>query len=103
ARRPSFPTGITLDELREGLAAMEHGWDAYLACLTDDGMARAFEYKSSDAAWLRSVVEDILTQLFGHSWYHRGQIAMLVRASGGEPAVVDLVHWSREPIAAPSS
>ena len=93
-----FPTGITLDELRESLAAMEQGWDAYLAGLTDDDIARKFEYKSTDAGWFRSAVDDILTQLFGHSWYHRGQIATLVRASGGEPAVTDLVYWSREPI-----
>ncbi|MFL6198680.1 MAG: DinB family protein [Thermoanaerobaculia bacterium] len=38
----------------------------------------------------------ILTQLFGHSWYHRGQIAQLVRALGAEPAVTDFVFWSRE-------
>jgi uncharacterized damage-inducible protein DinB len=96
-----FPTGITLDELKENLANMERDWDAYLAGLTDNDIARTFEYKSSDAGWFRSVVEDILTQLFGHSWYHRGQIATLVRAAGGEPAVTDLVYWSREPIAPP--
>ena len=31
-----------------------------------------------------------------HSWYHRGQIATLVRALGAEPAVTDFVFWSRE-------
>jgi uncharacterized damage-inducible protein DinB len=96
-----FPTGITLEELRESLTAMEDAWSAYLAGLTDDDIARVFEYKSSDAGWFRNVVEDILTQLFGHSWYHRGQIATLVRASGGEPAITDLVYWSREPIPPP--
>jgi hypothetical protein len=25
-----------------------------------------------------------------------GQIAMLVRAAGGEPAVTDLIYWCRE-------
>ena len=45
------------------------------------------------------LIEDILAQLFGHSWYHRGQIALLVRAAGGEPAVTDLIYWSREAVA----
>ena len=35
-------------------------------------------------------------KLFGHSWFHRGQIAMLVRAAGGEPAVTDLIYGCRE-------
>jgi uncharacterized damage-inducible protein DinB len=46
------------------------------------------------------LVEDILAQLFGHSSYHRGQIAMLVRAAGGEPAVTDLIYWCREGVPA---
>jgi len=43
-------------------------------------------------------VEDILAQLFGHSWYHRGQIALLVRSIGAEPAATDFVYWAREAI-----
>jgi len=43
-------------------------------------------------------VEDILAQLFGHSWYHRGQIALLVRSIGAEPAATDFVYWTREAI-----
>lgn len=54
------------------------------------------------AAWVRYVVEDILTQLFGHSWYHRGQIALLVRACGGQPAETDFVFWTREPVSSPA-
>jgi len=36
--------------------------------------------------------------LFGHSWYHRGQIAMLLRSIGAEPAVTDIVFWARQPV-----
>ena len=42
--------------------------------------------------------EDILTQLHGHSLYHRGQIAMLLRSAGVEPPATDFVFWAREPI-----
>jgi uncharacterized damage-inducible protein DinB len=45
----------------------------------------------------RNSIEDILTQLFGHSCYHRGQIAQLLRSIGAEPAVTDFVFWTREP------
>ena len=40
----------------------------------------------------------ILTQLYGHSLYHRGQIAMLVKQAGGQPAMTDFVYWCREKI-----
>jgi uncharacterized damage-inducible protein DinB len=51
-----------------------------------------------DAGRFRNPVEEILTQLFGHSWYHRGQIAVLVRAAGGTPAITDLIYWCRQPV-----
>jgi uncharacterized damage-inducible protein DinB len=73
-------------------------WAGYLASVTDAGLARVFEYQSFDAGRFRNRVEDILTQLFGHSWYHRGQIAVLVRAAGGTPAITDLIYWCREPV-----
>ena len=70
-----------------------------LASLDDTAIDQELEYQSLDAGRFRSRIEDILAQLFGHSWYHRGQIAMLVRASGGQPAVTDLIFWTRESIA----
>jgi uncharacterized damage-inducible protein DinB len=73
-------------------------WAGYLASLDDAGLGRVFEYQSFDAGRFRNTVEDVLTQLFGHSWYHRGQIAVRVRAAGGTPAVTDLIYWCREPV-----
>jgi uncharacterized damage-inducible protein DinB len=55
-----------------------------------------FEYQSLDAGRFRNTIADVLAQLYGHSWYHRGQIAMLVRTAGGQPAVTDLIYWCRE-------
>ena len=76
--------------------SVRKSWADYLARADDGELARVCEYQSLDAGRFRSRVEDILAQLFGHSWYHRGQIAMLVRAAGGEPAVTDLIYWCRE-------
>jgi uncharacterized damage-inducible protein DinB len=105
AERPAnlFPSGVTLDDLAGNLKAMELGWTTYLEGLTEAALDRAFEYQSLDAGWFRSVIGDILTQLFGHSLYHRGQIASLVKAAGGQPAATDFVYWSREPIPPPNS
>lgn len=101
--REFFPRGIPLDELEAGLTEMHALWSEFLAPLTDAELARIFEYKSYDAGWFRNTYDDILAQLFGHSWYHRGQIAALVRLIGAEPAVTDFVYWTREPSAGPPS
>jgi uncharacterized damage-inducible protein DinB len=86
-----------LDAVREQLRVAENLWSEYLRTLTDADLTRVFEYQSLDAGRFRNRIEDILAQLFGHSSYHRGQIAMLVRASGGTPAVTDLIYGCRQP------
>src|SRR5436305_5049776 len=98
---PLFPDDVDVAHVAAEWQAVRKLWSDYLARADDAELERQFEYQSLDAGRFRNRVEDILAQLFGHSWYHRGQIAMLVRAAGGEPAVTDFVFWTREPIAPP--
>jgi uncharacterized damage-inducible protein DinB len=93
-----FPQTVRLADVQSDLALMEGAWTKYLNGLNDDELARVFEYQSYDGSRFRNSVEDIFTQLFGHSWYHRGQIAHLLRTMGAEPAVTDFVFWAREPV-----
>jgi uncharacterized damage-inducible protein DinB len=95
---PLFPEGAELGKVADELRSVEARWTEYFGRLTDEDLGRVFEYQSLDAGRFRNRIEDILAQLFGHSSYHRGQIAMLVRAAGGEPAVTDLIYWCREPV-----
>jgi uncharacterized damage-inducible protein DinB len=94
-----FPSEMNLDALKDDCAEAERLWTDAYAALDDAALGRVVDYQSFDGSRFRNSVEEILTQLFGHSWYHRGQIAMLVRASGGRPAMTDLIYWCREPIA----
>jgi uncharacterized damage-inducible protein DinB len=96
-----FPTDVSLSGLAGWLETVERGWAGYLQNVTDQELRRTCEYQSLDAGRFRSVIEDILTQLFGHSLYHRGQIASLVKSAGGQPAITDFVYWSREPVSSP--
>ena len=93
-----FPQSASLSSLPILVESMEAAWTRYLSELDDSELARVFEYQAYDGNRFRNSIEDILTQLFGHSWYHRGQIAQLVRRLGGEPAVTDFVFWSREAV-----
>lgn len=93
-----FPESLSLPDLWLRVEQMQAEWLKYLDELTEAELARVFEYQSSEGPWFRNTVEDILTQLFGHSWHHRGQIALLLRSLGVEPAITDFVFWTREPV-----
>ncbi|MEP6913251.1 MAG: DinB family protein [bacterium] len=93
-----FPGETRLNELPAQMEEMETLWSQYLSQLNDAELERVFEYQSYEGPRFRNTVDEILTQLFGHSWYHRGQIAQLLRSIGAEPAVTDFVFWAREPV-----
>jgi uncharacterized damage-inducible protein DinB len=93
-----FPENLTLDDLASRLRDVHREWDEYLAGLDETELSRVFEYRALEGDRFRNRVEDILAQLFGHSWYHRGQVAALIRELGGEPAVTDYIFWVREPV-----
>ncbi len=93
-----FPQNVALESLPEVAGEIHSVWTAYLERLNDEELNRIFEYTSIDGYRFQNRIEDILTQLFGHSWYHRGQIAMLIKQGGGIPAVTDFVYWCRESV-----
>ena len=93
-----FPGDVALEELDSLVDEMHIAWTAYLSRLDETELAREFDYQSFEGPRYRNTVEDLLTQLFGHSWYHRGQIAALVRSLGGMPAGTDYVFWKRQRI-----
>ncbi len=100
APRDLFPQGFPFEELAPRIHEMEALWTAYLARLDDAEVARSFVYRTTEGQDFRNTIEDVLTQLYGHSHYHRGQIASLVKASGGEPAKTDFIFWVREAVPA---
>jgi uncharacterized damage-inducible protein DinB len=97
-----FPQDAALEQLPRQLEATEREWDNYFDRLDEAELARVVSYRTSQGESFRSVVFNILTQLYGHSLYHRGQIAALVRLAGGTPAVTDFIFWTREPAGEPA-
>lgn len=96
-----FPQDTTIEAVVLLTRNVQAQWSAYLAGLGEKELARVFTYQSLEGQRFNNTIEDILTQLFGHSWYHRGQIAALVRSLGGQPAVTDFVYWSRDLLTTP--
>jgi uncharacterized damage-inducible protein DinB len=85
----------TLADLPKLVADTETAWTAYLARLDDAELSREFEYALDDGRRFRWNVEALLTQVFGHAWYHRGQIAQLVALLGGKAADTDYIFWNK--------
>jgi uncharacterized damage-inducible protein DinB len=98
ALRDLEPTQVALSDLPALVEKAERAWAAYLERLDDTELAREFAYQSLEGGRFRNQVADILTQLYGHSLYHRGQIALLVRQAGGQPVSTDFLFWARESV-----
>ena len=68
---------------------------AMLSSLGPDDLGREIDYRTSDGRAFRSRVDDILLHMALHGSYHRGQVALLIRTSGGEPAPTDYIAFIR--------
>jgi len=90
-----FPSGTERRQLDERLQAMAAAWRPYLERLGHAELGRNVSYVAIEGEHFSNSVEEVLTQLFGHAWHHRGQIMSLVRACGGEPEACDFVYWTR--------
>lgn len=86
------------DTARTGAEAarLDELWRAYLSRITEADLDRAIDYRSSEGTPYTSLADDIITQVFNHSSYHRGQVARLVTEAGGERAVTDYIFLARE-------
>lgn len=85
-----------IDRIRAEAAALDDLWARRLASLDEPALARTVEYKSMDGKPFASLTDDIITQVFNHSSYHRGQVAMLVAQAGGERPATDYIFLARE-------
>ncbi len=94
-----WPTS-TLEDCLALATEMRSAWQSYLARIGNQfapgSLNDEVEYRNSKGEPWSSRVEDILTHVLFHSAYHRGQIALQMRASGSEPASTDFIHAVRQ-------
>ena len=96
---PVWPT-TTIEDCLALADEMSVAWRSYLARLGNQfapgSLDDKVEYRNSKGEPWSSRVEDILMHVLFHSAYHRGQIALQMRASGVEPAHTDFIHAVRQ-------
>ena len=94
---PVWPSS-TIEECQALADEMASLWRKYLGKLRPGGLDEKIEYRNSKGESWSSRVEDVLTHVLMHSAYHRGQIALEMRAAGIEPAYTDFIHAVRQGI-----
>lgn len=95
AEYPVWPE-LTLEQASALATRNARELKRYVAdAIAHEDLAREVAYTNSAGQAFRSRIDDILTHIVLHGAYHRGQVAMLVRRSGGEPASTDYIAFVR--------
>jgi uncharacterized damage-inducible protein DinB len=92
---PVWPA-FTIEECDGQAAELPALWKNYLANSSEADLAEPVSYRNSKGEPWSSRKDDILLHLITHSAYHRGQVAMAVRAAGATPAYTDFIHSIRQ-------
>jgi uncharacterized damage-inducible protein DinB len=71
-------------------------YEAFVSNLTEEQLDCTATYKNSRGVEYRTAYRDMLMHVVMHSGYHRGQVAMAIRAEDGEPANTDYIGFVRE-------
>lgn len=92
---PVWPE-LSVEASEEQVRSLAGEWRKYLASGIPGIFEQSIPYKNSKGESWTSLVRDILTHVFMHSAYHRGQIAADMRQSGHVPAYTDFIHGVRQ-------
>jgi uncharacterized damage-inducible protein DinB len=97
ARTPEHAVWPQLDVSAARTVAAHHAdlFEALVRDADDAALARVVRYRNSAGRDYRSSVADIVLHTAMHGEHHRGQIARLIRASGGEPPYTDYIQFAR--------
>lgn len=86
---------LEIDDVAKLAARSALELDAFLGSLEPRDLDRAIDYRNSAGVPFRSTIEDILLHVALHGAYHRGQVALVIRGGGGEPASTDFIAFIR--------
>jgi uncharacterized damage-inducible protein DinB len=85
-----------IDELYEMYETNNKVLDAFLSKLSENDTTQNIEYKNTKGASFHNSVKDILTHLFNHSTYHRGQIVERLKGKLPQMPSTDFIVFFRE-------
>lgn len=86
---------FSLDDAANLAARNARELDHLLSSLAPGDLAKEIDYRNSAGEAFRNTIEDILLHVALHGAYHRGQVALVIRGGGGEPAATDYIAFVR--------
>jgi len=98
---PDEWSSVDLQELRRLWSDVEAEQAAHLAALTADQVATVVRYRNFAGHEYEAPFVQLARHVVNHATYHRGQVTLLLRQLGSEPANTDLVRFYRESSDAP--
>ncbi|MBL0922360.1 MAG: DinB family protein [Phycisphaerales bacterium] len=85
-----------LNESAERAEAVGRAWSERIGSWTDTRLHQPVRYTSTEGAAYESRLHEILTHVVNHATYHRGQIAVDLRAAGFAPPTTDFIAITRQ-------
>ena len=86
----------TVEECLTLAEEMQASWKKYVDHLRPPDFDKKIEYRNTRGELWSSRVEDVLIHVLMHSMYHRGQVALEMRAANQTPAGTDFIHGIRQ-------
>jgi uncharacterized damage-inducible protein DinB len=86
---------LTLDECAALGERNRRDLESMIGGLTPESLAREVPYVNSAGDSFVSRLDDILLHIMLHGAYHRGQVSLMVRRSGGTPMPTDYIAFVR--------
>lgn len=86
--------------LRDRWTLIEGHREEWLRSLREDSLGETIRYKSTAGVPYEAPLGQLVQHVVNHSSYHRGQVALMLRALGARPVSTDLVLWDRTRVAA---
>lgn len=80
-----------LEAERDNLTGL---WMDFGVNLDQEELGRTFTYRTEEGKSVTTNVADALVHVVNHSSYHRGQIASLILAAGGEPPATGYAEFT---------
>lgn len=87
---------LSLSQCRALFEELKVGWKAYLGGLSESKLSEKASYQTTEGKPYETVISDVLAHLVNHSTYHRGQLASLIKKSGGEAPNTDFIGFVRQ-------
>jgi len=85
-----FPK-MSVADTRALAVEVDRDWEPFLGSIKESDLTRLITFRTSDGTQRTRRLDHLITHVFNHATYHRGQIARLVTEHGGERAVTDFM------------